>query len=89
MPGYTDRSLTPDEVYRIVQLALSDIEDERVLVIIPDGTRTAPIPEMFRCIHHELRDRARTLDFLVALGTHQPMSPPEHLNRLVGVEPEE
>lgn len=88
--GYTDRSLTSEEVSRTVQRALAerDLDGKRVLVVIPDGTRTAPIPQMFRLIHRELGERVAALDFLVALGTHQPMSR-EHLERHVGVSPEE
>jgi nickel-dependent lactate racemase len=41
-----------------------------VLVLIPDGTRHAPIPLLYR----ELGQRVARLDYLVALGTHPPMS---------------
>ena len=68
-----------------------DLGGKRVLVIIPDHTRTAPIPLFFRLFHEALsvsKDRVAALDYLVALGTHQPMSE-EALNRLVGVTAEE
>jgi len=58
---------------------------KRVLVIIPDSTRTAPIPLMYRLLHDVLGPRVKALDFLVALGTHPPMSD-EALSGLVGVE---
>ncbi len=45
---------------------------QAVLVIIPDSTRTAPMPLLFRLFHDALWSRA-ALDFLVALGTHPPM----------------
>nr|HID14576.1 DUF2088 domain-containing protein [Anaerolineae bacterium] len=61
---------------------------KRVLVIIPDHTRTAPIPLLFRLFHELLWGRVAALDYLVALGTHQPMSE-EALKRLVGVTAEE
>jgi nickel-dependent lactate racemase len=38
---------------------------------------------MFRLLHKHLGQRARQLDFLVALGTHQPMTA-QALSRLVG-----
>ena len=44
------------------------------MVIIPDGTRTAPIPLVFRQICDLLLERVAALDFLVALGTHAPMT---------------
>ncbi len=51
-----------------------DLAGARVLLIVPDGTRTAPVPWFFREIRSELRDRVEALDVMVALGTHQPMS---------------
>jgi len=47
---------------------------KRVLVIIPDRTRTIPIPLFFRCLTDYLLPRVRAVDFLIALGTHPPMS---------------
>jgi nickel-dependent lactate racemase len=84
--GYTDRFLTEDQVRGLVSEALTrtDLDGERVLVIIPDSTRTAPIPLFFRLFHEALRDRVAALDYLVALGTHQPMGE-DALHRLVGI----
>src|SRR5438477_10516247 len=50
-----------------------DPTNKRVLVIIPDGTRTAPIPLMFRLLYEQFGHRATQLDYLIALGTHPPM----------------
>lgn len=88
--GYANRLLPDQDVARIVRetLAGGDVDGRRVLVVVPDGTRTAPIPRMFRLLHEELSGRAAELNFLVALGTHRPMSD-EHLDRLFGVEPGE
>lgn len=85
--GSADRLLPDDEVARVVRetLADGDVDGKRVLVVVPDGTRTAPIPNMFRLLHEELSGRAAGLNFLVALGTHRPMSR-EHLDHLFGVE---
>jgi len=60
---------------------------QRVLVLIPDHTRSLPLPELFRMTVELLRD-ARQLDFMVALGTH-PALPEESMNRLVGISAEE
>ncbi len=60
------------------------LEGKRVLVIIPDSTRTAPIPLIFRLLGETLGQRASRLDYLIALGTHPPMSL-EAVDRLVGV----
>jgi nickel-dependent lactate racemase len=58
-----------------------------VLVLIPDHTRSLPLPDLFRMVVELLRG-ARRLDFMVALGTHPPLSE-EHLNSLVGITAEE
>jgi nickel-dependent lactate racemase len=84
--------LEVEEVRAVVAQALgsADLGGQRVLVIIPDSTRTAPIPLFFRLFYEELwaTRRVAALDYLVALGTHPPMSE-EALDRLVGVAPEE
>jgi nickel-dependent lactate racemase len=54
-----------------------------VLVLIPDGTRTMPLPLMFDALERELAPRVTTLDYLVALGTHSPMNDAQ-LTRLIG-----
>jgi hypothetical protein len=59
------------------------VDGRRVLVIIPDGTRTMPMPEMFERLTRELAPRTFALDFLVALGTHTPMDDAA-LGRLIG-----
>lgn len=88
--GYTDRALTEQEAAGTIRAALADwaLDGKRVLVIIPDGTRSAPIPEMFRALCGELAGRTAALSFLIALGTHQPMSR-EQIDGLVGMSPEE
>lgn len=88
--GFTDRTLTHDEIDSLVRdsLAAHNFDGKRVLVIIPDGTRSGPIPLMFRLIHTALASRAAALHFLIALGTHQPMSQP-HINKLLGVQDHE
>jgi len=74
--GYEDRTLTAEEMRQLVLLGLArmDAAGKRVLVIIPDHTRTAPIGEMFSLLSEALADKAAALDFLIALGTHPPMS---------------
>ncbi|MGB6002873.1 MAG: lactate racemase domain-containing protein, partial [Thermoanaerobaculia bacterium] len=80
----TDR-LTEAEVCTAVDQALAqaNLEGKRVLVIIPDGTRTAPVPLFFRLFHELLEEQVAKLDYLVALGTHPPMDDAA-LGRLVG-----
>jgi nickel-dependent lactate racemase len=64
-------------------LAKLPVDGLRVLVLIPDGTRTMPMPLMFETLERELGGRVKALDYLVALGTHTPMSD-EQLGRHVG-----
>ncbi len=49
---------------------------ERVLLIVPDTTRTAPLPLLFDSLSEHLRPHVAALDVMVALGTHPPMSEP-------------
>ncbi|MBL8160386.1 MAG: DUF2088 domain-containing protein [Anaerolineae bacterium] len=60
---------------------------QRLLVLIPDHTRSIPLPFLFRQLVEILHD-TRQLDFMVALGTHPPLSDVQ-LNRLVGITPDE
>ena len=57
---------------------------ERVLVLVPDQTRSLPLPALFSALTAALEDTAR-LDVLIALGTHPPLSLPEQL-KLLGLE---
>jgi nickel-dependent lactate racemase len=47
---------------------------KRVLAIVPDNTRTAPLDMMFRVMHELLSPEVSAFDVLIALGTHPPMS---------------
>jgi len=64
------------------------LDGNKVLAIIPDHTRTAPIDVMFRVLYELLAPKVELLDFLVALGTHPPMSD-EAINHRVGITDEE
>lgn len=46
---------------------------KRVLLIVPDGTRTAPVGVVFKALHRQIGSVTKSLDVLIALGTHQPM----------------
>jgi nickel-dependent lactate racemase len=64
-------------------LGAEDLQGKSVLLLIPDGTRTAPVPLVVAAVRAALAEAEASLTVLVALGTHQPMSPPE-LAALVG-----
>ncbi len=59
----------------------------KILVLIPDHTRSLPLPMLFRALIEVLRD-AKCLDFMVALGTHPALSD-DALNKLVGMDERE
>jgi nickel-dependent lactate racemase len=80
--------LTEQAIRRALEETLSGtLRGKRVLALIPDHTRTVPLPMLFRLLAEILRDSAR-LDFLVALGTH-PRMEDGHLLRLIGITAEE
>ena len=83
--GVREGFLAPDVVREVVRDGLNalPVDGRRVLVIIPDGTRTMPMPLLFDIVDDTIGRRTKALDFLVALGTHSPMSDDE-LGRLIG-----
>jgi nickel-dependent lactate racemase len=83
--GYEADYLSEVETRELIAEALTqaDLTGKRVLVIIPDSTRTAPIPMMFNLFRDLLTGRVAALDYLVALGTHPPMSDAA-LSQLIG-----
>ena len=68
--------LSDDKVREIVARALpvDELAGKKILLIVPDGTRTAPVGLMFKTIHDLIGRAAKNLDVIIALGTHQPMS---------------
>jgi lactate racemase len=80
-----DRVLTRDEVHQVVAQAAAglNLKGKRVLTIIPDGTRTMPMPLMFQLLQQEIGPQAAACDYLVALGTHSLMNETQ-LTRLLG-----
>ena len=73
--GYTDRFLSEAEIRKVMEQGLAQIETvgKKLLVIIPDSTRSGPIPLCFRLFVELLEGKVEKLDFLIALGTHPPM----------------
>lgn len=75
----TERLLNRSEVSELCEEAFAHraLEGKRVLAIIPDHTRSGPIDMMFRAVYACLAGRVRRLDFMIALGTHPPLSEAE------------
>ena len=80
--------LSRDEIRQTLHTALAgNFSQQKVLVLIPDHTRSLPLPFLFRALVETLSD-ASQLDFMVALGTHPPLTE-DQLNQLVGITAEE
>ena len=76
--------LTDGQVAEIVAQALpaADYQGKKILLIVPDHTRTAPVGLMFQTIFNQIGTVTKELDVLVALGTHPPMSEEAICHRL-------
>lgn len=68
--------LSPEQVKSLVGRAIrpSDFAGKKVLVIVPDGTRTCPLGMVFKAVHDEIGGATKALDVMIALGTHVAMS---------------
>jgi len=84
--GRAGSPLTEREAAAVCEAALAEwpVEGKRVLLLVPDHTRTCPLPMMFRLIYERLAPRVRELNVLIALGTHPPMSP-DRIYALMGI----
>lgn len=85
-----DAALAPADVEAFAARACpeSEYRGRKVLLIIPDGTRTAPIGLMFKTLHRLLAGVTAKFDVMIALGTHPPM-PDEAINARVEITAEE
>jgi nickel-dependent lactate racemase len=85
----TTRLLGEADVAAVVHEAARSLrlKGKRVLLIIPDDTRTCPLGLMIRTIGEAFGEEVKSLDVLVALGTHQPM-PLERIYRHLGIDAE-
>ncbi|MEO9151783.1 MAG: lactate racemase domain-containing protein [Lapillicoccus sp.] len=74
--GGPDGVLDPAEVSAFIrdQLAAHDVDGRSVCILVPDGTRSCPLPLLLGAVHAALVGRVTRITTLVALGTHAPMS---------------
>ena len=63
---------------------VADFQGKKVLLIVPDATRTAPLPALFAALRARLGPICAKLDLLVALGTHPPMEM-EKIRSMLGI----
>jgi nickel-dependent lactate racemase len=86
--GRPDQALSDEQVAEIIAGAAARIAPagKKVLIVIPDHTRTCPLPLVTGLLHKAIAPTAAKLDFLIALGTHPPMSE-ARIDKLLGIEP--
>ena len=87
--GSQTTALTKSDVLEILTqgVPIDRVAGKRILVLTPDATRTCPLPMMVNALAQCVAPHAMRLDFMVALGTHQPM-PQDDILRLYGLTPE-
>ncbi len=73
--GGPDEQLTDAQVRDFVseQLAAADLDGRSVCILVPDATRSCPLPLLLSAVHGALHGRVSRLTVLVALGTHGEM----------------
>ena len=86
--GGPDEVLTHTELSEFVHTQLSDhdFDGKRVTLVVPDGTRHAPVAMMAKLIRDALGSRPASVRVVIALGTHDYMSD-EAIGKLMGCEP--
>lgn len=85
--GMTHDVLEEADVVALLEDGLPSwgLDGRSVACVIPDGTRTAPMSFLHRTLEELLSGSVSSLEWLVALGTHQPM-PPEAIARHLGLD---
>ena len=74
--GSAEGYLAPEQVAAFVaeQLARIDVDGKSVCLIVPDDTRSCPMPTLLPLIYKALEPRAKSITALIALGTHAAMT---------------
>ncbi|MCA8996904.1 MAG: DUF2088 domain-containing protein [Planctomycetaceae bacterium] len=82
--------LSDDDVRQWIEthLPIEDFRGKKLLLIVPDQTRTAPLALLFDAVYKRLRPVVESLDVIFALGTHPPLSE-QHMCKLLGIDDEE
>jgi len=76
--------LTKEQVLEAISKAcpISEFRGKKVLLIVPDATRTCPLGMLFKGIFDQIGACAAAFDVMIALGTHRPMSEEAICHRL-------
>src|SRR5574340_572315 len=72
-PGET---LTEPQIDAFVreQFDVVDLDGRSLCVLVPDGTRSCPLPLLLNAVHQAVHGRVTRLTVLIALGTHSGMT---------------
>ncbi len=86
--GGPGQVLSAEQVQAFVadQLSRADLDGRSVCVLVPDATRSCPLPLLLGAVHGALAGRVTRLTALVALGTHSAMSEAQ-LGGMLGYPP--
>lgn len=73
--GGADQTLSEEQVCDFVreQLGAAGLDGRSVCVLVPDATRSCPLPLLLSAVHGALHGKVTRLTVLVALGTHGQM----------------
>ncbi|MBC7302353.1 MAG: DUF2088 domain-containing protein [Nocardia sp.] len=74
--GGPDQELTAEQVRAFVteRLDALDLDGRSVCLVVPDATRSCPLPLLLSAAHAALHGRVTRMTVLIALGTHAAMS---------------
>ncbi|MDR0959375.1 MAG: lactate racemase domain-containing protein [Propionibacteriaceae bacterium] len=86
--GGAHRHVADDDLTSFIErhLAASPVDGSDVVLVIPDATRSMPLPLVMRVVHRSLIDRVASLTAVIALGTHAYMEQ-SAIEAMFGVEP--
>jgi nickel-dependent lactate racemase len=75
--GGPRETLDPVRVREFIagQLGPVALDGRSLCVLVPDATRSCPLPPLLSAVHSAVQARVSRLTVLIALGTHSPMTP--------------
>jgi nickel-dependent lactate racemase len=87
--GGPDQTLDEAAIRHFVadRLGTAGLDGRTVCVIVPDATRSCPLPLLLSVVHQTLAGRAAAVTVLIALGTHAPMTAEQLTAHLGGPYP--
>jgi nickel-dependent lactate racemase len=74
------------ESFLTAELTTLDVDGKDVVLVVPDTTRSCPLPSLLDPVHRLLIGRVRSLTAIIALGTHSYLEPGE-IDEWFGVPP--